>query len=84
MYDFEGDVATIYTGVTDIKKTGLLATYNRAPKIPQWEMPCGNVKDASDGTKFPSFIKENDTLLFFRKSLCRSMSLVSYHVYYSL
>lgn len=76
MYDFEGDISTVYTGEIDIGKTGLLATYNRSPKLPQWEAPCGLVKDASDGTKFPSFIKPNDTLLFFRKSLCRAVPVV--------
>lgn len=77
MYDFEGDISTVYTGEVDIGKTGLLATYNRSPKLPQWDAPCGLVKDASDGTKFSSFIKPNDTLLFFRKSLCRAVPLVS-------
>lgn len=77
MYDFDGDVSTFYTGEKNLALSGLLATYNRAPKLPQWDLPCGVVKDSSDGTKFQSLIKENDTLLFFRKSLCRAMPLVS-------
>lgn len=81
MYDFDGDVATIYTGATDIGKTGLLATYNRSPKLPVWDLPCGDVSDSSDGTKFPSFIQLNDSLRFYRKSLCRPMTLVSFNFF---
>lgn len=77
MYDFQGDVSTVYTGDTDLAKAGLLATYNRSPKLPHWDLPCGQVNDSSDGTKFPSFIHPNDSLLFYRKSMCRSMPLVS-------
>ncbi|KAK6644987.1 hypothetical protein RUM43_001263 [Polyplax serrata] len=76
MYDFQGDVSTVYTGDTDLAKAGLLATYNRSPKLPHWDLPCGQVNDSSDGTKFPSFIHPNDSLLFYRKSMCRSMPLV--------
>lgn len=77
MYEFEGDYATVYTGENDIKMTGLLDTYTGSRKIPQWDEPCGLIQNASDGTKFPGGIKPNDTLLFFRKSMCRAKSLVS-------
>ncbi|XP_046683600.1 scavenger receptor class B member 1-like isoform X1 [Homalodisca vitripennis] len=77
MYDFDGDTSTIYTGETDLRLSGLFENYNRRPYLPQWDgAPCNAVSRASDGTKFPSLIKPNDTLLFFRKSLCRSMPLV--------
>lgn len=76
MYDFDGDFATIYTGEHDLTKSGLIDTYKGETKIPQWEEPCGTIKYASDGTKFPGEIKENDTLLFFRKSMCRAKPLV--------
>ncbi|KAJ3618817.1 hypothetical protein MTP99_005626 [Tenebrio molitor] len=76
MYEFEGDYETIYTGEKDVTKTGLIDTYRGSSKIPQWDNPCGNVRGASDGTKFPGLIKPNDTLLFFRKSMCRAKSLV--------
>lgn len=82
MYDFNGDVSTFYTGDGDISKAGLLATYNRSPKLPQWDLPCGEVKDASDGTKFPSFLQPNDTFKFYRKSLCRGMPLVNFFKVY--
>lgn len=77
MYDFTGDFETVYTGEVDVKKTGLIEKYNGDENLPQWEGKCANVNGASDGTKFPSYIEPNDTLLFFRKSLCRSAEMVS-------
>ncbi|XP_018301690.1 scavenger receptor class B member 1 isoform X2 [Mycetomoellerius zeteki] len=76
MYDFDGDFETIYTGETDIRKIGLIDKYNGDVNLPQWTGKCANVQGASDGVKFPSYIEPNDTLLFFRKSLCRSARLV--------
>ncbi|KAI4486284.1 hypothetical protein M0802_012389 [Mischocyttarus mexicanus] len=72
MYDFDGDYETIYTGETDIKMTGLIDKYNGNVDLPYWTGKCANIHGASDGTKFPTYIQPNDTLLFFRKSLCRS------------
>ncbi|EFN87706.1 Scavenger receptor class B member 1 [Harpegnathos saltator] len=76
MYDFDGDYETIYTGETDIRMTGLIEKYNGDVNLPQWTGKCANVHGASDGTKFQGFIQPNDTLLFFRKSLCRSARMV--------
>ncbi|KAL0131544.1 hypothetical protein PUN28_002827 [Cardiocondyla obscurior] len=76
MYDFDGDFETIYTGETDLRLTGLIDKYNGDVNLPQWTGSCANVHGASDGVKFPSYIKPNDTLLFFRKSLCRSERMV--------
>lgn len=76
MYDFQGDTSTTYTGMTDLRLSGLIENYNGLPYLPQWEgSPCNIVNKSSDGTKFPSSIKPNDTLRFFRKSLCRSVPL---------
>ncbi|XP_015173130.1 PREDICTED: scavenger receptor class B member 1 isoform X2 [Polistes dominula] len=72
MYDFDGDYETIYTGGDDIKMTGLIDKYNGNIDLPYWKGKCANIHGASDGTKFPTYIQPNDTLLFFRKSLCRS------------
>lgn len=78
MYEFTGDHETIFTGTKHgLKNIGQIDTYNGAKKIPQWDSPCGDISGASDGTKFPGYLKPNDTLLFFRKSLCRSKELVS-------
>ncbi|KAJ8933788.1 hypothetical protein NQ314_013824 [Rhamnusium bicolor] len=77
MYDFEGDYETIYTGQKhSLENIGLIEKYSGSTKIPQWDSPCGDVTGASDGTKFSGFIKPNDTLLFFRKSMCRAKALL--------
>ncbi|CAK9816237.1 Scavenger receptor class B member 1 [Anthophora quadrimaculata] len=72
MYDFDGDYETVYTGENDFRRTGLIDKYNGDVNLPQWTGKCANVNGASDGVKFSSYIQPNDTVLFFRKSLCRS------------
>ncbi|XP_011063959.1 PREDICTED: scavenger receptor class B member 1 isoform X2 [Acromyrmex echinatior] len=76
MYDFDGDFETFYTGETDVRMIGLIDKYKGDVNLPQWTGKCANVQGASDGVKFPSYIEPNDTILFFRKSLCRSARLV--------
>lgn len=76
MYDFDGDYVTVYTGETDVHLTGLIEKYNGDVNLPQWTGKCANVNGASDGVKFRSYIQPNDTVLFFRKSLCRSATMV--------
>lgn len=78
MYDFDGDYETVYNGQKlGLKNIGLIEKYRGSTKIPQWDSPCGDITGASDGTKFSGYIKPNDTLLFFRKSMCRAKQLVS-------
>lgn len=78
MYDFNGDFATFFTGKNDIRMSGLYDTFHGSPFLPQWNGEhCSKIQGASDGTKFKSFMQENDTLLFFRKSMCRPQRLVS-------
>ncbi|KAI4454900.1 scavenger receptor class b type-1 sr-b1 [Holotrichia oblita] len=76
MYNFKGDYETVYTGEHDITKAGLLDTYRGSTKLPQWEGYCGNIQNASDATKFPSSLDKNETIYFFRKSLCRAKPMV--------
>ena len=78
MYDFDGDFETVFTGEHDPRHTGLIDTYRGSKNLPQWKKDsyCANIHLASDGTKFPSHIQENDTLMFYRKSLCRGARLV--------
>ena len=77
MYDFDGDFETIYTGETDSTISGLIDTYRGSTNLPQWNGDhCSNISTASDGTKFKSFIGSNETLLFFRKSMCRAQRMV--------
>jgi len=77
MYDFDNDVATVYTGETDMRMSGLIDTYRRLPRLPHWQGEhCSHVRGASDATKFPSLIQPNDTVYFYRKSVCRAMPTV--------
>ncbi|XP_037881878.1 scavenger receptor class B member 1 [Glossina fuscipes] len=77
MYDFDSDYETFYTGRSDPSLSGLYATYRGNTDLPNWpEKHCSNIEMASDGSKFRSFIKPNDTLKFFRKSMCRPIHLV--------
>lgn len=84
MYDFAGDYETDFTGEKDVKYSGLIDKYNGHTYLPQWRREegggpttCSNVRFASDGTKFNSYIEPNQTLSFFRKSMCRAMPMVS-------
>lgn len=80
MYDFSGDYETVYTGENNPYMTGLIEKYNGNENLPQWTGKCANVSGSSDGAKFQSYIQPNDTLKFFRRSLCRSERLVSYNL----
>lgn len=77
MYDFTGDIATTYTGETDNHLSGTFETYNNLSYLPQWSAPCNKLQGSSDGTKFPTGIKDYEQLSFFRKSMCRSVPMVS-------
>lgn len=77
MYDFVGDFETFYTGETDPSMSGLYDTFMGSKHLKQWENDhCNNIQGASDGVKFKSFIKPDEQLLFFRKSMCRPQRLV--------
>ncbi|XP_023158609.1 scavenger receptor class B member 1 isoform X2 [Ceratitis capitata] len=76
MYDFSTDYETFYTGATNAGISGLYATYRGSTNLPQWDGEhCSNIELASDGTKFKSFIQPNETIKFFRKSMCRPINL---------
>ncbi|CAK1592881.1 unnamed protein product [Parnassius mnemosyne] len=77
MYDFNGDYETVFTGTDDVTISGLIDTYRGSTDLPQWQgKHCSNVQYASDGTKFKSGINMNESILFYRKSLCRPAALV--------
>ncbi|KAM3955586.1 scavenger receptor class B member 1 [Aphomia sociella] len=77
MYDFNGDYETIFTGEHDVTFSGLIDTYKGSTDLPHWEgKHCSNVQNASDGTKFKGALKRNETILFYRKSMCRAADLV--------
>lgn len=77
MYDFNGDFETVFTGEADSSSSGLIDTYRGETHLRHWQEPhCSRIHMSSDGTKFKSFITPNDTLLFYRKSMCRAQRLV--------
>ncbi|XP_052866571.1 scavenger receptor class B member 1 [Anopheles cruzii] len=77
MYDFDDDFETFYTGESSAGMSGLYDTYLGSPDLAQWDgKHCSNIRNASDGTKFKSFIEPTDQLLFFRKSMCRPQRLI--------
>ncbi|CAH2056127.1 unnamed protein product, partial [Iphiclides podalirius] len=77
MYDFNGDFETIFTGTDDVTNSGLIDTYRGSTDLPQWDGKyCSNVQYASDGTKFKSGVTFNQSILFYRKSLCRAAPLI--------
>ncbi|CAH0712826.1 unnamed protein product, partial [Brenthis ino] len=77
MYNFKGDFETIFTGEDDISLAGLIDTYRGSTDLPQWDgKHCSNVQYASDGTKFKGEVKKNETIIFYRKSLCRAAPLI--------
>ncbi|KAM7351909.1 scavenger receptor class B member 1 isoform 2-T2 [Cochliomyia hominivorax] len=76
MYDFDSDFETFHTGIPDPSVSGLYATYMGKTDLPHWKGDhCSNIENASDGVKFPSFIQPNDSIKFFRKSMCRPINL---------
>lgn len=78
MYDFSGDYETFFTGETDSSTGGLYDTFRGSTDLPHWNgKHCSNIQNASDGTKFKSFVEDDEKLLFFRKSMCRPQRLVS-------
>lgn len=82
MYDFDGDHETMFSGYPDAELSGLYDTYRGSTDLAQWKgKHCSNIRYASDGVKFKSFIKENDTLAFFRRSMCRPQKLVSNKIF---
>lgn len=79
MYDFSGDYETFFSGQTNPQLSGLYDTYKGSKDLEQWKGGhCSNIQYASDGVKFKSFVQPNETLLFFRKSMCRAQKLVSF------
>lgn len=83
MYDFDDDFETFYTGADDESISGLYESYLGLPRLRQWKDDhCSNIQNASDGTKFKSFIKQDEKLLFFRKSMCRAQRMVRVVIHY--
>lgn len=61
----------------DHVKAGTFAVYNNATTLKHWKAPCNEFDGSSDAVKFPAEIQPNQTLLFYTKSMCRAIPMVS-------
>ncbi|KAM6437619.1 platelet glycoprotein 4 isoform 5-T22 [Liasis olivaceus] len=61
----------IYTGKDDIKKAGIIHSYQYNRTLNYWEGHCGMV-NGTDGSSFPPFVSKDDKLYLFSSDICRS------------
>uniref|UniRef100_A0A336MNJ0 Scavenger receptor class B member 1 n=2 Tax=Culicoides sonorensis TaxID=179676 RepID=A0A336MNJ0_CULSO len=66
---------TVWTGVTDITKFGIIERYNGKTHLSHWTSEKCNRLNGSDGSIFPPHITKEDTLFVFEKDLCRLLPL---------
>lgn len=69
------DRVTIFTGVDDITKYGIIDRYNGRTHLPHWSSESCNRLNGSDGSIFPPHITKNTTLYVYDKDLCRLLPL---------
>lgn len=70
------DRVTMFTGVDDVTKYGIIDKYNGKSHLSGWlEERCNRI-NGSDGSIFPPHIEKHDTIHVYDKDLCRMMPLV--------
>lgn len=69
------DRVTVFSGVDDITKFGLIDRYNGRTHLPHWTNEGCNRLNGSDGSIFPPHITKNTTLFVYEKDLCRLLPL---------
>lgn len=69
------DRVTVFTGVDDITKYGVIDKYNGRSQMAHWTTDACNSLAASDGSIFPPHITKNTTLYIYEKDLCRRLPL---------
>ncbi|XP_014213612.1 scavenger receptor class B member 1 [Copidosoma floridanum] len=70
------DNFTIFTGVMDITKYGLLDRWNGKAGLGHWTTTHCDTVMGSDGSIFPPYITKHTVLKIFDKDLCRVLPLV--------
>ncbi|XP_028139088.1 lysosome membrane protein 2 isoform X1 [Diabrotica virgifera virgifera] len=70
------DNITIFTGVEDITKYGIIESVNGKTNLSHYGTDQCNSLEASDGSIFPPHMTKNTTLYIFDKDLCRRLPLV--------
>lgn len=69
------DRVTIWSGVDDIGRYGIIDKYNGFSHLPHWSEERCNRLNGSDGSIFPPHISKNTTLFVYEKDLCRLLPL---------
>lgn len=69
------DRVTIFTGVEDVTKFGIIDKYNGKSHLPHWLSEECNTLNGTDGSIFPPHIDEQRILYIYDKDLCRLMPL---------
>lgn len=70
------DIYTIFTGVNDISKYGMMNRWNGKDRLGHWTTPiCDNIL-GGDGSIFPPHLTKQTVLKVFDKDLCRTLPLV--------
>jgi hypothetical protein len=73
---FNEDV-TVFIGPNNTKRFFTMDQYNGRNRFGYWpDMTCDSVKQATEGILYHQQISKDDTLHFFRKTLCRAVVLV--------
>lgn len=70
------DRVTIFSGIDDIRKYGIIDKYNGKSHLPHWLSEECNRLNGTDGSIFPPHITPNTTLYIYDKDLCRLLPLV--------
>ncbi|XP_053683275.1 scavenger receptor class B member 1 isoform X1 [Sabethes cyaneus] len=69
------DTVTIWSGVDDITKYGIIDKYNGKSHQTHWVTEQCNRLNGTDGSIFPPHISKNTTLFVYEKDLCRLLPL---------
>nr|CAD7462486.1 unnamed protein product [Timema tahoe] len=71
------DLVTMYTGVDDMSKLGIISRFNGIQEMNHWGTAECNRIDGTDGTLYPvNQVSPNNTLHVFNHDLCRRFPLI--------
>lgn len=69
--DFRDDV-TVYIGPENARRFFTMNQFHGSPRFGYWSgEKCDTVEGATEGVVYPQYLTRNDTLKYFRKSICR-------------
>lgn len=74
--DFRDEV-TVYIGPENVKKFFTMDKFHGSDRFNYWpDEICDSVKTATEGVIYPQFLTRNDSLSYFRKTMCRITPVV--------